>query len=130
MSNIYIMDNNIEKDTTNIVNETNVDNLPQETQEESNELSREDQLVADIFTLQNGVYLGIFVIIFGFTYIYMKKGKSGASIDTRMVDFIVFGLIIVAILAFYLQNRDVFFTESYWKSQTDDFLEYLDNVID
>ena len=121
------MDNTIEKDTTNIVNETNVDNLPQETQEESNELSREDQLVADIFTLQNGVYLGIFVIIFGFTYIYMKKGKSGASIDTRMVDFIVFGLIIVAILAFYLQNRDVFFTESYWKSQTDDFLEYLDN---
>jgi hypothetical protein len=127
MSNIYIMDNTIEKDTTNIVNEANVDNLPQETQEESNELSREDQLVADIFTLQNGVYLGIFVIIFGFTYIYMKKGKSGASIDTRMVDFIVFGLIIVAILAFYLQNRDVFFTESYWKSQTDDFLEYLDN---
>ena len=121
------MDNTIEKDTTNIVNEANVDNLPQETQEESNELSREDQLVADIFTLQNGVYLGIFVIIFGFTYIYMKKGKSGASIDTRMVDFIVFGLIIVAILAFYLQNRDVFFTESYWKSQTDDFLEYLDN---
>ena len=51
MSNIYIMDNTIEKDTTNIVNETNVDNLPQETQEESNELSREDQLVADIFTL-------------------------------------------------------------------------------
>ena len=127
MSNIYIMDNTIEKDTTNIVNEANVDNLPQETQEESNELSREDQLVADIFTLQNGVYLGIFVIIFGFTYIYMKKGKSGASIDTRMVDFIVFGLIIVAILAFYLQNRDVFFTEPYWKSQTDDFLEYLDN---
>jgi hypothetical protein len=121
------MDNTIEKDTTNIVNETNVDNLPQETHDESNELSREDQLVADIFTLQNGVYLGIFVIIFGFTYIYMKKGKSGASIDTRMVDFIVFGLIIVAILAFYLQNRDVFFTESYWKSQTDDFLEYLDN---
>ena len=115
MSNIYIMDNTIEKDTTNIVNETNVDNLPQETQEESNELSREDQLVADIFTLQNGVYLGIFVIIFGLTYIYMKKWKSGASIDTRMVDFIVFGLIIVAILAFYLQNRDVFFTESYWK---------------
>lgn len=128
MSNIYIMNNNnIENDTTNIVNGTNVDKLPQETEKETNALSREDQLVADIFTLQNGVYLGIFIIVFGFTYIYMKKGKSGASIDTRMVDFIVFGLIIIAILAFYLQNRNVFFTEPYWKSQTNDFLEYLDN---
>jgi len=127
MSNIYIMDNNIEKETTNIVNETNVDNLPDEAQKETNALSREDQLVADIFTLQNGVYLGIFIIVFGFTYIYMRKGKSGASIDTRMVDFIVFGLIIIAILAFFLQNRNVIFTEPYWKSQTDDFIEYLDN---
>ena len=127
MSNIYIMDNNIEKETTNIVNETNVDNLTEEAQKETNALSREDQLVADIFTLQNGVYLGIFIIVFGFTYIYMKKGKSGASIDTRMVDFIVFGLIIIAILAFFLQNRNVIFTEPYWKSQTDDFIEYLDN---
>ena len=129
MSNIYIMDNNIEKETTNIVNETNVDNLPEEAQKETNALSREDQLVADIFTLQNGVYLGIFIIVFGFTYIYMRKGKSGASIDTRMVDFIVFGLIIIAILAFFLQNRNVIFTEPYWKSQTDDFIEYLDNLV-
>ena len=121
------MDNNIENDTTNTENQTNVDELPQETQKETNTLSREDQLVADIFTLQNGVYLGIFIIVFGFTYIYMRKDKSGSSMDTRMVDFIVFGLIIIAILAFYLQNRDVFFTEPYWRKQTDDFLEYLDN---
>ena len=90
------------------------------------DVDEEDEIIAKMFTGQNMIYLGIFIVVFWFTYISMRKSNSGSSIDTRMVDFIIFGLLIITMLFFYLKNRNVFFTEEFWKKKTTGFIEYLD----
>ena len=120
--------NNNNNDNDTRIPENSVTELssPNFNANNDNDVGEENEMIAKMFTGQNMIYLGIFIVVFWFTYISMRKSNSGSSIDTRMVDFIIFGLLIITMLFFYLKNRNVFFTEDFWKRKTTGFIEYLD----
>jgi len=132
-----MVDSNIDNNNNNNNNINNNTRIPENSVTELStptfnanandvDVDEEDEIIAKMFTGQNMIYLGIFIVVFWFTYISMRKSNSGSSIDTRMVDFIIFGLLIITMLFFYLKNRNVFFTEEFWKKKTTGFIEYLD----